>query len=150
MSSFSDPYRPPWSAGRRTIVRDSELRVSDAERREVADALAEQYGEGRLDQAELEERVEVAMAAKTRGDLAGLLADFPRPEGRPEPLPQHRHGPGRLLVVAFVVLAVLASTSMASAFYRPHVPWLLVAVVLFVLLRRGHHRGRGSDRLGLG
>src|SRR5487761_1380766 len=58
---------------------DQHLRVSDAERNEVAERLATHYSDGRLDQAEFDERVGRAMAAKTRGDLDGLFDDLPDP-----------------------------------------------------------------------
>ena len=58
---------------------DQHIRVSDAERTEVADRLAVHFGEGRLNQAEFDERVAQAMNAKTRGDLRGLFDDLPEP-----------------------------------------------------------------------
>jgi hypothetical protein len=53
------------------------MRVSDAERSQVADRLARHYADGRLDDAEFEARLDRAMRAKTRSDLIGLLADLP-------------------------------------------------------------------------
>ena len=47
----------------------SDLRISDAERAEVADLLSKHYGDGRLDQAEFNERLDQAMKAKTYSDL---------------------------------------------------------------------------------
>ena len=67
-----------WS--RRIRYSDQHLRVSDAERNAVAERLATHYSDGRLDQAEFDERVSRAMAAKTRGDLDGLFDDLPDPE----------------------------------------------------------------------
>ena len=58
---FSPLFRGPYS--------DQHLRVSDAERQAVTDRLAEHFGDGRLDQAEFDERVGRAMNAKTRADL---------------------------------------------------------------------------------
>ena len=52
---------------------NSTLRVSDAERNEVADRLSRHFADGRLDQAEFKERLDAAMSAKTQGDLAGLF-----------------------------------------------------------------------------
>ncbi len=63
------PQRPVWS--------DPGLRVSDAERAEVADRLASHYSDGRLDDAEFDERLDRAMRAKTRAELSWLLADLP-------------------------------------------------------------------------
>ena len=53
------------------------MRVSDAERAEVADRLSQHFGDGRLDEAEFHERVDRAMKAKTRADFAGLFDDLP-------------------------------------------------------------------------
>jgi Domain of unknown function (DUF1707) len=59
------------------------MRVSDAERSVIADRLARHFSDGRLDQAEFEDRLDRAMRAKTRADLIGLLSDLP--EGLPAP-----------------------------------------------------------------
>jgi hypothetical protein len=56
-----------------------ELRISDAERERVAERLRDAAGEGRLTVEELDERVELAYAARTGGDLAPLTADLPEP-----------------------------------------------------------------------
>jgi hypothetical protein len=56
---------------------DPGMRVSDAERAAVADRLARHFSDGRLDQAEFDERVTRAMAAKTFGDFQGLFSDLP-------------------------------------------------------------------------
>ena len=68
--------------GTRQRAADATMRVSDAERAEVADQLAQHYGDGRLDQAELDERLGRAMSAKTLADLAGLTADLPHLDAR--------------------------------------------------------------------
>jgi GntR family transcriptional regulator len=59
------------------VYSDQHLRVSDAERAVVCGRLAEHFAAGRLDQAGFDERAGRAMAARTRGDLRGLLADLP-------------------------------------------------------------------------
>jgi hypothetical protein len=51
------------------------LRASDAERERTADQLRHAAGEGRLTVEELDERLEAAYAARTRGELAALVAD---------------------------------------------------------------------------
>lgn len=55
----------------------SRLRISDADRHQVAEVLRQAAGEGRLDFDELDERLEAAYAAKVYGDLTPLLADLP-------------------------------------------------------------------------
>src|ERR1700722_12765421 len=66
--------RATWSPPGAT---NQHLRVSDADRSAVADLLARHYGDGRLDQAEFDERITRAMAAKTGGDFQGLFDDLP-------------------------------------------------------------------------
>jgi GntR family transcriptional regulator len=68
------------------------LRVSDAEREAATDRLAEHFAAGRLDLAELYDRVGRAMSAKTRADLNGLFADLPE-AGAPA-VPELLHGRG--------------------------------------------------------
>jgi len=53
------------------------VRASDAERDQAAEILRAGYAEGRLTRAELDERIGVAYAAKTRADLSGLTSDLP-------------------------------------------------------------------------
>ncbi|MGH9068662.1 MAG: DUF1707 domain-containing protein [Acidimicrobiales bacterium] len=59
-------HRPPAS-----------LRLSDAERNSVTEALSRHYTDGRLDGSELRDRLERAMRARTRADLGDLLDDLP-------------------------------------------------------------------------
>lgn len=54
-----------------------EMRVGDAEREAAAAELREHFASGRLTQEELNERLDRAFAAKTRGDLHGLFTDLP-------------------------------------------------------------------------
>jgi DUF1707 SHOCT-like domain len=42
------------------------------------EVLRQAYAEGRLDGAELDERTDAALRAKTVGELRGLIADIPR------------------------------------------------------------------------
>jgi hypothetical protein len=54
-----------------------QMRAADADRQRVAEQLRAALGEGRLDLHEYDERLQRAYAAKTYGDLDGLLADLP-------------------------------------------------------------------------
>jgi hypothetical protein len=54
-----------------------EMRVGDAEREATAAELREHYASGRLTLEELNERLDKALAAKTRGDLDALMRDLP-------------------------------------------------------------------------
>src|SRR5215470_2949945 len=54
-----------------------EMRVGDAEREATAAELREHYASGRLTLEELNERLDAAFAAKTRGDLNAVMRDLP-------------------------------------------------------------------------
>jgi Domain of unknown function (DUF1707) len=52
------------------------LRASHADRDRVVEILRVAAGDGRLTPAELDERIEMALSARTAGELAGLTADL--------------------------------------------------------------------------
>ena len=58
-------------------VTRSELRASHDDRDRVVEMLRVSAGDGRLTAEELDERLEVAMTARTYGELARLVADLP-------------------------------------------------------------------------
>ncbi len=145
---------------RRVRYSDQHLRVSDAERNAVAERLATHYGDGRLDQAEFDERVSRAMAAKTRGDLDGLFDDLPDPEPAgtaaaasgagspygpgPYPMRRHHRGVGRpILVLALGVALMIAVWHTFAALY---VPWVWVGVIALVILLVGRSSHTRHDR----
>src|SRR6201994_3924476 len=64
------------------------LRASDADRDRVIELLRAAVADGRLDQAEFDERVDAALAARTIDALAPLTADLiPAPGRGPPALP---------------------------------------------------------------
>lgn len=66
----------------------SRMRVSDADREQVAERLRTAAGEGRIDADELDERLGAAYTAKTFADLAPLVEDLPgTPYAPPLPAP---------------------------------------------------------------
>jgi hypothetical protein len=126
-----------WARSRR-FDPQSDLRVSTAERSEVADLLSQYYAEGRLDETEFSERIEQATEAKTRADLSALLTDLPAPEGSaPLPIPRRRR-PLLLAVVVGVSIAIGAAWVLSA----PHFGWLLVAVLVWIVWRRRLIPGR--------
>jgi Domain of unknown function (DUF1707) len=73
MTTPIDPSAPslaPETAG-------TGMRVSDADRAVTADRLSRHFGDGRLDKAEFDQRLDRALRAKTRADLIALLSDLP-------------------------------------------------------------------------
>src|SRR5215472_4163748 len=59
------------------------IRASDIERDQVVGQLQRGFADGRLSQADLEERVGAALAARTRGQLHALTTDLPGADVRP-------------------------------------------------------------------
>lgn len=163
---------PATDRGRATWFRmgpDLNMRVSDAERAEVADRLASHFAEGRLDQAEFDERVSRAMAAKTVGDLRGLFDDLPDLPGDipddnaddtrayrsagPERAPgmsqaagcaaARRRGPRGPVRTAVLVAAILAAANITwhmVGFWVTPVVWLVIIAAIIVALSRHSHR----------
>jgi hypothetical protein len=122
--------------------RDPTVRASDADREQTAEALGRYHTEGRLDSEELHERMDKAYAAKTVGDLDGLLSDMPRNrEARGD-----RQRPPRIFRFPIMALvAVLLIASLLGAVH--HFPWLAILVTFFlvrmlVFRRWGFGRGR--------
>jgi hypothetical protein len=112
----------------RGLYSDQHLRVSDADRQAVTDRLAEHFADGRLDQAEFDDRVGQAMNAKTRADLSGLFSDLPETGApavpdHPHPLRRRRHP---VLIFVLLVLFVMAT---AHAVLWATWPLLWIAVL---------------------
>jgi hypothetical protein len=141
------------------------LRVSDSERDLVATELGEHFQEGRLDQSEFDERLTLALRARTRGDLAGLLADLPRQ--RPAARPRDPDGAGqpgrggprngdRVLPLLIPLLFVMVLTMGLAGQSGPHhaagvLPllwlWWLVPMAVFRIRRaRGAQDPGAQDR----
>ena len=144
---------------------DPQMRISDAERTEVADRLSRHYSDGRLDQAEFNERLDRAMKAKTRGDLNGLFTDLP-PIDEPEKAvnampttdrrPEARRPLHRVVgLILIVVVAVFVARALMWPFFGVFgffghvllapVPLILIAVVAFLWWRYAtRHRRRSG------
>jgi hypothetical protein len=78
---MSDEGLPRAPSGELT-ARDS-LRASHEDRDKIVELLRVAGGDGRLDAEELDERVGAALAARTYGELAALVADLPAVPGSP-------------------------------------------------------------------
>jgi Domain of unknown function (DUF1707) len=140
------PYSQSWARGFSPLFgspySDEHIRVSDAERQAVTDRLAEHFGDGRLDQAEFDERVGRAMSAKTRADLNGLFDDLPEtgaPAGTDRPQRRYRHP---VLLIGLVILVAVAAGHLVFPLL-----WIgfLAAIVLFATGTIGHFRSN-QDR----
>jgi len=119
------------------------VRIGDAEREEVLNALQEHLAAGRLDVDEYEQRAERVVAARYAEDLGDLLSDLPPTEAEQEQRRARRppHWQGRLpfpvpLMIGLAVLAIIA---------LPGPPFLLFPLLwiglFFAFARcRGHWR----------
>lgn len=154
----------------------SELRASDAERERVVAFLREHALLGRLTDDELEERIGLAYASVTVGDLEKLIGDLPRASQRPSvprlaaPRPAvsrphaGRHGPPPALIVVGIcallftglpfalmgVVAALGVALIATVFALSVVfgPIMLVILLIIGASRRHRRPARGSMRWG--
>jgi hypothetical protein len=151
----------------------SELRASDAERERVVAFLREHALLGRLTDDELEDRIGLAYASVTVGDLEKLIGDLPRasqPSRRPAPRPhahprhhhrQHHHGGpppaligigiGALLLsgvgVGLLGLVIAVGVALLAAVFALSVVFgpILLIVLLIIAVSRRHHRRPASS-----
>ena len=115
-----DRPRPDRRPAEDTLRQDPGLRASDEERESAVTLLREHGAAGRLDVAELEQRVGAAYQARTRGDLADLLDDLPRSRAVVAPTRAHRpvrdhhhdagHGWAAFVGVNVLLVAIWAVT----------------------------------------
>jgi hypothetical protein len=127
-----------------------EMRAADSDRQAVADKLKQALDEGRLDLAEYDERLQRTYAARTYGDLDGLLDDLPtvspvpHPGAVPQAVPRTAAPPapsragqlvrgwlggfGGVFVVCVVIWGI---TSVASGHFQYFWPmWLLIPMLV--------------------
>ena len=86
MPAFPDPDWDP--------VSGADLRASNTDRDVAADILCAAVADGRLTLAELDERLQDVLSARTLREIARLISDLPGPRF-PAPPPANRPG-GRL------------------------------------------------------
>lgn len=121
------------------------LRVSDAEREQVAARLREAIADGRLTLAEADERQATAYAARTRADLAPLTADLPAPQPPTHAPTRHLTAAGRRrlglhagVATLLAVMLVLRWATGPATWFWPVWPmlWLVVSVLVHYRIRR--------------
>ena len=130
------------------MIRDPNLRASDADREATADRLRQHHIDGRIDPEEFHERLDRCYAAKTMGELAELTRDLPG-----EPV---RRGTGgrtslallgglRMIPLVPIILAIVAIHLIVGV-----VSGLWILIPLFFLARftifRGGFRGWSGRR----
>jgi hypothetical protein len=134
LASERSAVRRAHRIGRKERVMADYLRVSDVERGEASDLLACHFMDGRLDQKELDERIDEATRAKTRSDLSRLFVDLPplgvtplsvlgtgRPAVTTSP-PTPRRGARRLVAFAVALSLLLPASLLAGLATRSGSP----------------------------
>jgi Domain of unknown function (DUF1707) len=176
MSNPVSPPQPTTPALRRASWPGADMRVGDAERAEIADRLAKHFSDGRLDEAEFNERLDRAMRAKTMADLSGLLSDLPG--GEPVDAQQGgRHHQRKMLKiqlererlrlkderrehrraerdlrwrtlrwVPLLVAIIAGGVVIVHMLTRSVAIWLLIGVIAFLWIRRGASSGHHDQR----
>jgi len=114
---------------------DRSLRAADSDREAVADILREQHVAGRLDNDELQERIDRCYAAKTYADLDAVVADLPREQ----PKVNRARGLRLWPRFAFVPLMLIAIVALSHG----HLFWLAPALVFLLVVRSMLWRASG-------
>jgi Domain of unknown function (DUF1707) len=86
------------------------VRASDAEREQAVELLQRDFADGRLTQAELEERAGAAYAARTRAQLRDLTADLPDAGQQPP-------RPGMILDLRLLVILLCVCPPAGMAYW---------------------------------
>jgi Domain of unknown function (DUF1707) len=144
-----------------------DMRAGDGDRKTVADQLKSALDEGRLDLGEYDERLQRTYAAKTFGDLNGLLDDLPgtvpvahsqiqpaasaatpaAPAGKGGNGRQMAHWVGPYAGVVLVSVLIWAITSASAghlAYFWP--VWMLIPLILGVFGQWADHSSRDARR----
>ena len=134
------------------MMRDPNLRASDADREATADRLRQHHTDGRIDAEEFQERLDKCYAAKTVGELAELARDLPSDSSRRRV--GGRTGFGllgslRMIPILPVILAIVAIHLIVGV-----VSGLWILIPLFFLARlwilcRGSRGFRGRHGTAL-
>ncbi len=109
---------------------DRDLRVSDAEREHVGMLLQRAVGLGMLSLGEFTERMDTALAAKTRGELNAVLIDLPgvRLVGQPDPAgratPSYAKAPGPAPASSATIRSRISSVNRKGAWHVPPTMYL--------------------------
>jgi hypothetical protein len=147
-----------------------DLRAGNADREQVVSRLNTAFAEGRLEIAELDERIAAVYAAKTIGELRPLTADLPPPAGSVQPFrPRDARSPARTaggevrpaddeaanarrgvagsagVVAINVLIWGIISADGEVAYFWP--VWLLIPLALSIFRAIAvSHRGGGHER----
>jgi len=115
------------------MARNSTLRASDADREAVTSRLHEAAVEGRIDADELEERLHLALRARTYGELRRLVADLP---ARAAPWDRRNRSVARTgFAIALRLALVLVAIAVVVTVVAVLAMWWIVWAILFLTFR---------------
>jgi hypothetical protein len=131
------------------MMRNPNLRASDADREAMADRLRKHHTDGRLDQDEFQERLDRCFAAKTVGELTELTRDLPDEPARYRAGGRTRFGLLGCLRMLPIVPIILVIVAIHLIFGFVGGLWILIPLFFlarFMFFRRGF--GGWSGRRG--
>ncbi|MCM6777795.1 DUF1707 domain-containing protein [Nocardia sp. CDC159] len=120
-----------------------DIRIGDTEREEAMRRLSDHFAAGRLSVAEFDERSAVVAAAVTRGDLAQVFGDLPKPVSE-APVPARKRGDKPDLqgpVMGLVVIGALVLFFTTGTWL-----WFLMIPAFAIVLGAIGDRGRDQRR----
>jgi hypothetical protein len=128
-----------WGLG---FGRDPKLRAADADREATAERIRRGHAEGRLDTAELQQRLERCYEAKTVGELDELVTDLPRETEAKSP-PRFAPLRWRLAPLIPILIALIAICAITGH----HAFWVVIPL-MFLVCRMCWWRRRPSRMIG--
>jgi len=123
-----------------------QMRASDADRDLALAELSRHFEAGRLTAEELDERMGLALSARTLGDLGTLMSDLPS-EPEPESVPVSRPVrpypvvQARIVALTTVLLIVLLSMSAGHSGHSHSLGLLVLVLPAIIVIRHLAHRG---------
>ena len=124
----------------RVAGRNPDLRAADADREQIAARLRDSHGEGRLDLAEFQQRLERCYDAKTVGELEELVIDLPDQGDQDQRPSLGWFAPRRLRLASSA--PILIALIVISAAIGHHLFWLWIPLVFLVWRMSWWHRRR--------
>jgi hypothetical protein len=117
------------------MARSALIRAADADRDAVAERLRQAAVEGRLEPHELEERLHIALRARTYADLDRLVADLPRRVPRQRPAAP---AGGMVLAIAVRIAVLLVVVAALMVAFAVTAAWWLLGLIVWLTLRSRH------------
>ncbi|MHB1537859.1 MAG: DUF1707 SHOCT-like domain-containing protein [Solirubrobacteraceae bacterium] len=125
------------------------VRAGDADRDATVQRLRENHGQGRIDVAEFQERLDGAYAAKTIGELRQLVSDLPQQAQPAETVRRGSRIRWRPTLLWIPVLLGILVLSAAHPGYHHHPgpgPWMLIPMFFLARLFFRRRRPWGQRR----